>query len=461
VRSLLKEKTDVNTSQPDGATALHWAAHRDDLETAELLIRAGAKVDAANDYGVTPIFLACTNGNAAMVERLLKAGANPNAALRTGQAALMTCARTGNVDAVKSLLAHGADVNAQEPQGQTALMVAVAQKNPEAARTLIEHGADIHARSKGGFTPLLFAARVGDLDSARILLAAGANVNEVTPDGMSVLLMASASGQEALSIYLLEKGADPNAADSSGLTALHYALLKGISNISAVQNVPVATYLFRPNMLELVKALLVHGANPNAPIVKQPPRPPLAVSPKITLVGATPFLLAAAAFDVEVMRVLVAGGADPLLTVEDKSTALMLAAGMGRFFDPPTEEDRRNALEAAKLAVELGIDVNAANEEGRTALHGAALFGADTIIQFLVDKGANVDTKDKLGMTPWSIAAGVISAYAKSSDKRNPIHQTTANLLRKLGAVPITLDEINRNRPTQAPPSGGYPSVVQ
>jgi len=459
VRSLLKEKTDVNTPQPDGATALHWAAHRDDLETAELLIRAGAKVDAADDYGVTPIFLACTNGNAAMVERVLKAGANANAALRTGQTALMTCARTGNADAVKSLLAHGADVNAQEPQGQTALMVAVSQKNPQAARTLIEHGADVRARSKGGFTPLLFAARVGDVDSARILVEAGASVTEATLDGMSVLLMASASGHEALSIFLLEKGADPNAADRDGLTALHYAVLKGISNISAVQNVPVATYLFRPNMLELVKTLLAHGANPNARIVKHPPRPPLAVSPKITLVGATPFLLAAAAFDVNLMRVLVAGGADPLLALADKSTALMLAAGMGRFFDP-SDEEKRNAPEASKLAAELGNDVNATSEAGRTALHAAALMGQDAVIQFLVAKGAKLDVQDKTGQTPWSIAEGVIPAHAKGTDKAYPPHKDTAKLLLKLGATPITLADMDRFKPSQPGPAGEYSNVV-
>jgi ankyrin repeat protein len=350
-------------------------------------------------------------------------------------------------------------VNAQEPQGQTALMVAVAQKNPEAARALIEHGADIHARSKGGFTPLLFAARVGDLDSARILVETGASVAEATPDGMSVLLMASASGQEALSILLLEKGADPNATDRDGLTALHYAVLKGISNLSGVQNVPVATYLFRPNMLELVKALLVHGANPNAQVAKQPPLLPLATSPKITLVGATPFLLAAAAFDVEVMRVLVAGGADPLLTVEDKSTALMLAAGMGRFFDP-SEEEKRNAPEAAKLALELGIDSNATNEAGRSALHGAALMGQDAVIQFLVAKGAKLDVQDNTGQSPWSIAEGIVPAHAKGTDKAYPPHKDTANLLLKLGATPITLADMDRFKPNQPGPAGEYSNVA-
>jgi ankyrin repeat protein len=198
VRSLLRQHVDVNTPQADGATALAWAAHWDDLETADLLIHAGANANAANDYGVTALSLACSNANAAMVEKLLKAGANPNATLSTGETALMIAAHTGNVDAVKSLLAHGADVNAKETRrGQTALMWA--EKHADVVRLLIEHGADIHVRSTGGFTPLLFAAQQGNLDSARILLAAGANVNEATPEDGSALVVASASGHEALS----------------------------------------------------------------------------------------------------------------------------------------------------------------------------------------------------------------------------------------------------------------------
>ena len=280
VRSLLKQHVDVNTPQADGATALAWAAHWNDLETADMLIRAGANVNAANDYGVTPLWEACNNANAAMVEKLSKAGANPNATLpATGETALMVCANTGNAEAVKSLLGHGADVSVKEKQkGQTALMWALEEAHPDVARLLMEHGADVRAKSKGGFTPLLFAARVGDIGSALVLLEAGADVNEampappapenpgdraasfapapeaVSPGAMTPLLLASASGQEALAIFLLEKGANPNAREQSGATALHYAVLKGITTLNGVVFANYVSHLYRPNMLELVKA---------------------------------------------------------------------------------------------------------------------------------------------------------------------------------------------------------------
>ncbi len=436
VRSLLQENADVNAQQADGATALHWAAHWDDLETAELLIRAGAEVSTTNDYGVTPLSLACTNGNAVIAGKLLEAGANPNAVLPTGETALMTAARTGNVDVVKSLLAYGAEVNAKETEKeQTALMWAVAQGHPEVAQALIEHGADIHGRSKGGFTPLLFAARQGDVKSARVLLATGANVNEATPDGTSALVMASASGREALSIFLLEKGADPNAADGYGATALHYAMLQGLVSMNGISLANYVSYLFRPSMQELVKALLAHGANPNARIAKGPR---LAGRTLRGAIGATPFLLAAAAADPLTMRILAERGADPLLATEKNLTPLAAAAGVGRVQDF-TEAEERNALEAVKLAVQLGADVNAANDTSLTALHGAANLGGNDIIQFLADRGADLDVRDKYQQTPLSIASGVHLPWTpKGEELGEVVRKETAELLLHLGATPLT-----------------------
>jgi ankyrin repeat protein len=422
VRSLLKQQVDVNKPQPDGATGLHWAAYWDDLEMADLLIRAGAKVDAVNDLGVSPLSVACTNGNAtAMVARLLSAGANPNVALPTGETALMTCARTGNIGAVKALLAGGADPNAKESEhGQTSLMWAVSERHPEVVDVLVEHSADVRSRSTGGFTPLLFAARAGDVDSARILLAAGADVNETAPDGSSPLLVASASlvattasdyrlvaspsGHEALAMLLLATGADPAKADNiSGSTPLHAAVETG--------------------RLELLKGLLSHGANPNVRLVKGPPPLRGDVYSRAGLAGATPFWLAAKAGNVGIMRALVAAGADPQLATANETTPLMAAAGIGQPNETRTPAESR-ALEAVKLTMELGANVNATNQAGQTALHGAANIGADKIIQFLVEHGGRLDVQDKLGRTPLTLA-----------DDGRRRRSTTVDLLRKLSGA--------------------------
>jgi ankyrin repeat protein len=453
VRALLKQRVDVNVPQGDGATALHWAVHFDDLTTADLLIRAGARVNAANDTGVTPLFLACTNRNAAMVETLLTAGANPNAALLNGETVLMSCARTGEPGAVKALLARGADVNAKESShDQTALMWAAAQKHPEVVDALVKHGADVRARSRvytqtvtsevtqragreelnylvprGGSTPLLFAARVGDVESARILLAAGADVNDALPNGTTALVEAAHSGHEAIGALLLDKGADPNSADV-GYTALHAAVLRG--------------------GLKLVGALLAHGANPNAPITKGTPvrRNSEDFELPATLVGATPYLLAAKFLEVDIMRVLAAGGADPRLPMKTGATPLMVAAGLGAsaqadrrglsVLDGGRMEDERRVLEAVTVAFELGGAVNGANQAGDTALHGAASLGYNTVVQFLAEHGAQLNVQNKRGQTPLAAISGRKGEGVTAADRSNQLpRQSTVDLLRKLGAV--------------------------
>jgi len=435
LRALLRDKADVNAAQADGATALHWAVHWDDAEAVDLLIRAGANVNAKNDYSATPLSLACTNGNAEIVERLLAANANPNATAPSGETPLMRCARTGSAAAVKSLLMRKADVGARDnEQGQTALMWAVAQKHPSVTEVLIQAGADIGAKSKGGFTPLLFAARVGDVESAKLLLKAGANVNEAAPNGMTPLLLASASGHQALGIYLLGKDADPNARDSLGATALHYAVLKGITSLNEVRFANYVEHLFRPNMEGLVKALLAHKANPNLRIDKPVP---LGGSRSQHVVGATPFLLAAASPDPAVMRLLLSAGADGKAKTKDGLTAVMLASGVARGQDF-TDEDKRISVDAVRIAVETGIDINAASETGLTAMHGAAANGANDVVQYLVQKGGKLDVRDKYQQTPLSIAAGERLPWIPYGDELGEIIQpSTRDLLLKLGATPL------------------------
>lgn len=454
LQTLLKQKVDVNAPLPDGSTALHLAAQSDDLETADLLIGAGAQVSTANDYGITPLMLASENGSAAMIEKLLKAGAKPNAVPPTGETALMTAARTGKPGAVQALLVHGADVNAKEPSlGQTALMWAAAQGHSEVVQLLVEGGADVRAKSKpgsfrqpsiihtGGFTPLLFAARNGDIKSSRILLAAGANVNEAASDGMTPLLMATIRGHLAYAEFLLDQKANPDIA-AAGYTPLHRTA--GEWNTLVTQRIGMATEdnnewgvlggMRGQLKLDFIKLLLARGANPNARTTKTPPRYGSGGGPrfgdsKTPLIGGTPFIFAAMAGDVAAMHLLLASGADPKLTTDDQTTALILAAGFGHNNDGSRVQEA-SALEAVKLLVELGADINATNDMDSTALHGAASRGANSIVQFLVDKGADLEAKNARGWTAMTYAEGIF--------QNNTIvpYPSTEALLKKMGAKP-------------------------
>ncbi|MEE8143237.1 MAG: ankyrin repeat domain-containing protein [Planctomycetota bacterium] len=445
LRLLLKEPVDVNVPQGDGATALQWAAHRNDLEAAQLLIAAGANVNAANDYGVTPLSLACTNRSAAMVEKLLQGAADPNSTQWTGETVLMTCALTGNLNAVKSLLAHGADLDAKGTRWQqTALMWALSGGHSMVARTLIEQGADVQARSKAGFTALMFAAQQGDIDSVRILLAAGADVNAATPDHGNVLTVASGSGHETLSIFLLEKGADPNSPDRNGVSALHHAVRRGLSSLDGLKYDEFYRVV-PPNMPELVKALLTHGADPNAQIARSEPLGPNANSAGQGMAGQTPLFLAALVGDVQIIRLLGENGVDVRLPAESNTTPLMAAAGAARYrWKGALDKRLGDPLEAVKVLVELGADVNATNMSGQTAMHNAAFLGEDEIIQFLAENGAEVDVEDEFGQTPWTMARGMIPSEVTLfvvSRGRYGIYESTADLLLKLGATPRSIED--------------------
>lgn len=426
LRALLAKRVDVNAPAGDGATALAWAAYKDDLEAVELLIRAGAKVNVANDYGVTPLTLACVNKNTKIINSLLIAGAAPNAVQKTGDTAFMTCVRTGDEQAVRLLLAHDAEVNTRDAwTGQTALMWAAAEKHPGVVRLLIEHGADVNAASKGGFTSLMFAAQQGDADSAQALLGNGAKVNGLaSKDGLTPLLISCAASHLSVAKVLLDAGADPNAADRRGYTPLHYAAANR-------------------GMVELLKPLLAKGALPNSQVLKDTGR--ISDTFRRSEIGLTPFALAAAAANVQAMRILTASGADVDLPSGEGFTPLMLAAGLG-IFEPRPEAQYRSALEAVQAAVELGANVNAVARNGWTALHGAAYTGADAVIQYLVQHGARMNILDQYGQTPLSIAAAVVTQESGEFAYIRPhrFYDSTYDLLLKLGATPLELSGVRR-----------------
>ena len=454
VRTLLSGRPDVNVRSEDGSTALLWAAHWNDLQMAELLVRAGADANAANDFRMTPLSQACTNGSAGFVDLLLKAGANPNTPIGTGETPLMTCARAGSADAVRMLLVHGADVNAKEPnQNQTALMWAAAQQHPKVLQTLIEASADLQAHTKLGFTALHFAARAGDMESTRTLLGAGVDVNiRSQPDpesgrgqgargagaaggaaararrrgprrsvgggfgaragtnfpGSTALLVATVRGQVPLALFLLDRGADPNVLDA-GFTPLHWAAgtwENGLANPVYGFVDPIGGIPDREAKLQLVKALLAHGANPNLQMTARPPGyGGTGTGGYNDAPGATAFIVAANSADVEMMRILLAAGADPHLVTKTNSNALLAATaltrGIGEIID---DEDR--ALEAVKFLLDLGVDHKAVTTYNENALFGPAYRGWNRMLELLIEKGAVVNTVNKAGVTPWLAASG-------------------------------------------------------
>jgi len=415
VRTLLQKQGDVNATEGDGTTALHWASYRDDLESADLLIRAGARVNAATDLGVTPLWAASQNGSDMMVGRLLQAGADPNAALSSGETPMMIAARSGYARIVDLLIAKGAHVNARAARGQNALMWATAQRHPDVVKVLLAHGADVHARSDvwsevmavpphghleynraiphGGDTALMFAARVGDLPSATLLVTAGANANDTDAWGVSVTALAAHAGYRDLAEFLLERGADPNAA-RAGFSALHAAIMRRDE--------------------QMVAMLLAHGADADAPLQSWTPTrrssKDFHFSPE--LVGAAPIWLAARFGGPHVIRLLLEYGADPFFVqrgdhvVEERgagfqhradvTTTLMAAVGMGggeAWFQPERGDREAIALESVRLIADSGVDVNAANVDGRTALDAAGALKYESVVRLLLEKGAKSGTK--------------------------------------------------------------------
>ena len=471
VRALLKQGVDVNAARADGVTALLWAAHWNDLDMMDALLRAGANVNAADDYGVTALTRACENASEAAVAKLLAAGAKANASEKSGLTPLMVASRTGNINVVKALLAHGANVNAATAAADaTPLMWAVTQGYSGIVRVLIEGGANPRGSTAKGFTPLMFAARNGDIEMAKLLIDAGVDVNETGSDGTHVLPYAIVSGQDKFALFLLEQRANPNGT-INGIPALHtaagtvgpwlstWARRHGVGG-SLTFGAPIAN-LAPDRRLVLVKALLAKDADPNGRIttsamfigyIGYPKKG--AFEPFSTgtgdLAGATALWVAAYTANgnvprvdprtaqttvseetVDIVRVLLAAGANPHLTTVDGTTPLMVAAGLGRpTFSPGLQRGVRSetAERAVKTLLDAGADINAINEADYTALHGAAFRGLNEVIQILVDRGADINARDFKGQTPYRIAEGAKQSFQFQA------YPETAEFIKQLGA---------------------------
>jgi ankyrin repeat protein len=450
VRAQIKQGADVNAPGSDGSTALLWIARTDDLEAAEALLKAGARVATPNALGVTPVYVAAEHGNAAMLRRFLDAGASATTTDAGGDTLLMAAVRAGNPEAVKLLLERGAAVNAGDPQySHTALMWAVGRDDASIMKLLLASGATVDAATRagekpaarppgagggshgvgivrsgvppqgeqqpapGGMTALLLASRDGHLNAAKLLVEVGADVNLADPNGMTPLLMALTNGQLDVAKFLLEHGANPSRADWWGRAPLWAAV--DARNLAVRSGAPThENGIDRKAALDVIKVLIERGVDVNARVKEFPPMRryllPLGSLEWVDFTGQTAFIRAAQAGDVEVMKLLLASGADPKITTFNGTTALMAAAGVNWVVGETFSESPAAWIQAVQLCLDQGLDVNAVNAMGLQAMHGAANRGSDDIIELLAKRGAQLNRPDKEGRTPYVWAQGVFLA---------------------------------------------------
>lgn len=462
---LLDRGLAVDTPLADASTALHWAVLREQDAVVAHLLQAGADVDLRNRNGVAPLHLAALNGNPAITRQLVAAGADVNATLPGGESVLMVASRTGSADVVEQLLAAGALVDLRDPAyRQTALMIAARENHPAVTRLLLRHGADVDARTRlgpmrvhippckgtgcgsegvginrsgvpdrgeryeqqGGMTALLYAARQGNAEVTAVLLAGGANPELPEANGITPLLMATLNNQLDVAYLLLQQGVEVNVEDFWGRTPLFAAVdYRNLDLNSSDEDSPVTNHVEREPILGLMRALIAAGADVDARTREWHPEKKWLYALNdvswVDMTGQTPFVRAALAGDVAAMQLLLEHGADPQLTTYGGTTALMAAAGVNWTVAQTYTESDAASLAAVELCLALGLDVNARNSMGLTALLGAANRGFNDMIRLLAANGAQLDVKDAVGRSALSWAEGVFLAAVGAQPKPETI----------------------------------------
>ena len=492
VRRLIKEHADVNAPASDGSSALLWAAYHSDEEMVKSLLAAGASVDVANHYGVTPLLQASRNGDVPVIKALLDAGADPTRWHPEGETPLMAASRTGRVDAVHLLLARGSFVNAADPfQEETALMWASSEGHVDVVKALLAAGADPNLKAhvsqiterknadhpSGGFTALMFAARNGHEDVVRALIAGGGDLKLTNADGLTATSIAIINARFDLAKELLDLGADPNDG------ALYFAV--DMHDATTDMRAQDATRMqpSHPNnltALSLVKALLDVGADVNKPFSGAVHSTSMCCGPTV---NSSPFYRAATAADVEMLKLLLAKGAQvewspaevkekdgkkpapgananagrtPIMAAMKGGNGAPLQAGPGysRSGPPPFREPgNREPIEALKVLLAAGANPNAKAPDGSTPLHQAVQLQQVAMIRALAAAGGNLMGVDKDNQIPLAAAEklkggpdpvsvmGDPGAYKRPKDSREDVIAALRELM-----------HLGPNDPVPAPP---------
>ncbi|MBZ5576810.1 MAG: ankyrin repeat domain-containing protein [Acidobacteriia bacterium] len=460
IAALAKKTADVNVAEADGSTPLLWAANLNDADLVVRLLQAGARPNARNQLGSTPLEEAAFHANTEAIRALLGAGADPNTAGADGQTPLMVVARSANVEAAKLLLDKGANPNARETQrGQTALMWSAAGSQGAMMRELLAHGAEVDAASNpdlmtplvsgepraqprppGGMTAMLFATREGCMDCVKALSEKGAKLNLADPEGVTPLITAVFNAHFDVAKYLVERGANINQWDWWGRSPLYLAV--------DYNTLPHGGRADQPSLdetlpIDLIRVLLEKGANPNLQLKLFPPYRATGNDRGLDTmiqVGTTPLLRAAKALDAPSIQLLLEHGALVDLANSVGWTPTVAASGMGSvdadtrgYYTTSDVEER--SIASLELLLAHGGELNGrAGRLQQAPLHGAAFWGWNKVVEYLLSKGADINLTDGRGYTAVDYAMGRAAGNSRGGQRKD-IHQDTADLLMAKGGI--------------------------